>query len=117
MTNEYIQPVVWLGVVLGDGKPEEFEDYFKNEFGFRVKYTEEFVMQDGDFEGLHCTIFHLHKDDISKFAIWRLMRTDFKWLEDWIDNRGLGVPISIIRKYGDKGQLKKLLQEQIEMED
>lgn len=111
--KDYYVPVVWLGVVLGDASTEEFEGYFKNSLGFRVKYVEEFVMQGGDFNGLHCTIFNLHKDDVGKFALWRLRTTDMKWLDDWIENRGLSVPIHIIKKYGGESLYRELLENEL----
>ncbi len=111
--NDYTVPVVWLGVVLGDATTEEFEKYFKDDLGFRVKYVEEFVMQDGVFKDTHCTVFNLHREDVGKFAIFRLGTTDMKWMDDWIDNRGLEIPLNILKKYAEKETVYELLNKEM----
>lgn len=109
MKNKYIQPVVWIGTVLGDSTPEEFNEYFK-EIGFRVKYDKEFKMVGGYYKGLTCTIFQLHINDIPKFAMFRLKTDDMKWMEDFIDHHGLGIPMEILNEYADKQTLQELME-------
>ena len=107
--DEYGVKVVWIGTILGEATEKEFEDWFKEEHGFKVKYEEEFVMVDGYYKDFHCTVFGLHKDDVARFCVFRLMTNDMKWIDDFIENERLGVPMHIIKKYADDDLYKELM--------
>lgn len=85
--------VIWLGTILGEAKPEELEQFFKEE-GFTVKFNEEFEDNDG-----HRNIIFSLMDNIGKFCMYRLMRPDMKWLDDWHENHPTTLPEEIISKY------------------
>lgn len=85
--------VIWLGTMLGEAEPQELEDYFQSE-GFTVKFEEEFT----DNKGNKNIIFSL-LDNIGKFCIYRIMRPDMKWLDDWHENHPTILPEKIIQKY------------------
>lgn len=104
-------PVVWLGTVLGNSTTDEFEKYFKEELDFNVKYIEEFNMIDGQFKDLTCLVFEISMEDVGRFAMFRLRTSDMKWMDDWIDNRGLEIPMDILKKYADKEQLTTIIAE------
>lgn len=111
--EKYNIPVVWIGTILGDATTEDFEKYFK-ELGYRVKYEEEFIMQDGYYKDFHCTIFNLHIEDVGGFCVFRLMTDDMKWMDDFIDHHGLRIPLPILKKYAEPNVLKGLLEEEAE---
>lgn len=104
-------PVVWLGTVLGDSTTDDFEQYFKDELDYNVKYIEEFTMTSGYFKDLTCLVFEVSMEDVGRFAMFRLRTSDMKWMDDWIDNRGMEIPMDILKKYADKEQLDTILEE------
>ena len=106
-------PVVWLGTVLGDSTTDEFEQYFKDELDYDVRYIEEFTMESGHFKGITCLVFEVNMEDIGRFAMFRLRTTDMKWMDDWIDNRGMEIPMDILKKYADKEQMNTILEAEI----
>ena len=86
-------PVVWLGTYLGGASVLEFEEFWKEE-GFTVEFVEEFK----DTED-HSNILFLLKDNVGKFAMFRLQTTDLKWWEDYIVNYNDVIPQEIKAKY------------------
>ena len=81
----YKQLVVWLGTIVGKENVDDFEEYFKNEFGFRIKYHSEFKLLN-EYE-TNCVLFYIYSEDISKFSIFRIQNaSDLKWFEDFVDN-------------------------------
>ena len=98
--KEYVQKVVWIGTVLGDASTEEFEQYFQDELGYRVRYDGEFRMVGGHYEGLNCIVFSIHSEDISRFAVFRIRAWDMKWLEDFYENEGVNnFPVEFLEEY------------------
>lgn len=99
MEKDFTQLCVWPGTVLGDSTPKDFEDFFLNEMGVRVKYhTEVETLPDvendkavPDTGGRNDLFFFVHSEDIPKFAIPRL-QMGIRWWEDVIvynDNKHL----------------------------
>lgn len=84
-TKTYSQLCVWPGTVLGENTVEDFEKFFAEKFGVRVKYEREVVTngseERGEEGGRHDTLFYIHNDDIPKFAVPRLM-AGIRWWED-----------------------------------
>lgn len=90
--NKFTQLCVWQGVVLGDSSTKEFEDFFMEDFGTRIKYeTEISTLPDLDSKGnpipntgnRNDVFFYVHTDDIMKFAVPRLS-IGIRWWEDVI---------------------------------
>ena len=82
--QEYKQLVLWLGTIVGEENINEFEEYFKNEYGFNVKYHSEFKLLNENKN--NCVLFYIHSEDIPKFALFRLNTDDMKWFEDYVEN-------------------------------
>lgn len=97
---EYVQKVIWIGTILGDASTQEFENYFKDELGFNVKFDTEFEMV-GEYDGIHAILFKLASEDIPKFSMFRITTTDMKWFEDWVDNHGSSIPDEIYEQNAD----------------
>lgn len=95
---DYKQEVVWVGTVLGDSSVEDFEEFFLKELGFHVKYVEEYGMT-GEYDGIHCIIFRIASEDLSRFTMFRLQTPDMKWIEDFWDNETENIPCEIYEKY------------------
>jgi hypothetical protein len=88
--NEYKQLCVWPATVVGTDNIPDFEKFFKEEMGVRVKYlTEVKTLPDLDDNnkpipytgGRNDTFFYVHSDDVSKFAVPRLAM-GIRWWED-----------------------------------
>lgn len=92
MKMEGVQ-VIWIGTTLGEAEPKELEEYMKEE-GFTVKFNEEFKDNDG-----HLNIIFSVLDNIGKFCMYRLLRPDMKWLDDWHENHPTTLPEEIIKRY------------------
>ena len=99
MENKFTQLCVWPGIIVGQEKIEEFEDFFRDEFNVRVKYhTEVKTLPDikngrvvPDTGRRNDAFFYIHSDDISGFAVKRL-QMGIRWWEDVVgynDNRHL----------------------------
>ena len=86
-------PVVWVYTSLGDASGSDVEEFFEEE-GFTVEFIEEFK----DNNGYHNLLFLL-KDNVSKFAIYRISHIDMKWWEDYIVNYYNDIPQEIKEKY------------------
>lgn len=89
--ENYTQLCVWPGTELGDSNVKELENFFKKEFGVRVKYKCE-VKTLPDMEngkpvlgtgGRNDLFFYVCKDDIMKFAVPKI-KIGAKWWEDMI---------------------------------
>ena len=90
--KNFNQLCVWPGTVLGVATPKDFEDFFKDEMGVRVKYhTEVETLPDVDDNGnalpntggRNDLFFFIHDNDIGKFAVERL-QMGIRWWEDVI---------------------------------
>jgi hypothetical protein len=98
--NQFKQLCVWPGTLLGESTPQEFEQYFLDEMGVRVKYhTEVKTLPDLDSYGRRVPdtgdrndlFFFVHNEDTVKFAVPRL-QMGIRWWEDVVkynDNRHL----------------------------
>lgn len=84
MMENYNQLVIWLGTIVGEENIDEFEKFFKEEFGFRVKYHSEFKLLNENQN--NCVLFYIHNEDISKFSLFRIQTNDMKWFEDCVEN-------------------------------
>jgi hypothetical protein len=98
--DNYTQLCVWPGTMLGEYSIQEFEQYFLDEMGVRVKYhTEAKTLPDldennspiPDTGGRNDLFFYVHDGDANKFAVPRL-RMGIRWWEDVV-------------KYNDNGHL------------
>lgn len=103
----YHQLCVWEGTILGDTPMSEFEKFFKEHGGWRVKFLEEVVtlpdVVDGrvveGIGGRHDVFFLVHEDDISTFAVPRL-QMGIRWWEDVLGNgHGNIYPQEVLNKY------------------
>ena len=92
MENQFTQLCVWPATVIGQENVEEFESFFKDEFGVRVKYLTEVetlpdLDKNGNAEpdtgGRNDAFFFVHSEDIDKFAVKRL-QFGIRWWEDVI---------------------------------
>ena len=88
--NKFNQLCVWAGVTVGKENIKDFEDHFKVNFNFRVKYAEEVKtkpdIKDGKVVdgtgGRNDIFFYIHNDDINKFAVQRFRLGHIRWWED-----------------------------------
>lgn len=105
--SKFNQLCVWQGVIEPDSA-KELEDYIEQQFnGVRIKYAETVItmpdLKDGEVVketgGRSDVFFYVHSDDISKFAVPRLM-AGIRWWEDVLSNGGGKLyPDSILTKY------------------
>ena len=88
--ENFKQLCVWQGTILGESKPSDLEDFFLEEMGVRVKfYCEVKTLPDlnenrePDLEtgGRNDLFFHVHHEDVTKFAVPRL-KMGIRWWED-----------------------------------
>ena len=90
--NKFTQLCVLRGVTV-EGKPEAFEAHILKEFGARIKFADEVTTLPDVRRGKTVPgtggrldiLFYIHDDDISKFAIPRLM-AGISWWEDALSN-------------------------------
>ena len=97
----FSQLCVWPGTLVGKDNIEDFEDFFKNEMGVRVKFMEEVktLPGDGGEGGRNDVLFYIHDEDVGKFAVPRL-RMGIRWWEDVLDNeKDKLYPQEIYKKY------------------
>ena len=90
--SNYNQLCVWPATIVGEEKIQEFENFFKEEMGTRVKYKCE-ILTNPDLDGMGNPIpetggrndvfFYVHDEDIMKFAVPRL-QMGIRWWEDVI---------------------------------
>lgn len=89
--NKYHQLCMWPSTICDRDDINEFKQFFKKEFGVRVKYeTQVLTLADvdngravPDTGGRNDLFFYIHNDDISKFAVPRL-QVGIRWWEDVI---------------------------------
>ena len=105
---DFVQVCVWPGTLCGPDKVHEFEEYMAGEEGFsvRVQYLEEVKTYPDIKNGkiVHGTggrndlMFAVHKDDVGKFAVPRLM-AGIRWIEDVYGNGGGNLYPEYVRGY------------------
>ena len=92
MEQGFNQLCVWSGTIVGEERIQEFEKYFLDEFGTKVKYLTEIETNpdlDGagevvpDTGGRNDLFFYLHDDNVNTFAVQRL-QMGIRWWEDVI---------------------------------
>jgi hypothetical protein len=90
MEQGFNQLCVWHGTIVGEERIQEFEKYFLDEFGVKVKYLTEIetnpdLDEEGevvpDTGGRNDLFFYLHDDNVGSFAIQRL-QMGIRWWED-----------------------------------
>lgn len=113
--NQFTQLCVWpsclvlgLGILPGSAKAikeiKKFEDFMAQDFkGTRVKYAEEVKTLPTPGEpgtgGRNDIFFYVHSEDLSKFAIVRLV-AGIRWWEDVVENNNhILYPKEILDKY------------------
>ena len=88
--ENYTQLCVWPGTELGDSSPQDLEDFFLQELGTRVKFHAEVKTlpdldkngnPDPETGGRADLFFHVHSEDVGKFAVPRL-EMGIRWWED-----------------------------------
>lgn len=85
--ENFKQLCVWPGTIVGQENIEDFESFFKDEFGVRIKYTEEVLTNPDPGEtleqsgGRNDVLFFVHDEDVAGFAIKRL-QMGIRWWED-----------------------------------
>jgi hypothetical protein len=93
LKEDYKQVCIWPGTTLGDSTTEDFEKHMLKKFGVRTQYLEEIEtlpdkLSNGynnpETGGRIDTFFGVHQEDISKFAMPRLMY-GIRWIEDVLD--------------------------------
>ena len=109
MEPGFNQLCVWPGCVVGEEEAQDFERFFLDEFGVKVKYLAEIktkpdLDENGevvpDTGGRNDLFFYLHDDNVGGFAIQRL-QMGIRWWEDVIkynDNSHL-YPAEFIEQY------------------
>ena len=101
--ENFNQLCVWEGTVVGKDQVSDFEKWIQDEFGVRAKYREEVLTLPTPNEkgtgGRNDLFFHVHDEDIQKFAVPRLM-VGIRWWEDVLGNgNGVLYPQEILDKY------------------
>lgn len=90
--ENFKQLCVWPGTLLEDSQIQDFENFFLEEMGVRVKH-EKTLQTNPDFDtngrpvpetgGRSDVFFRIHDEDVNKFAIPRL-NLGIRWWEDVI---------------------------------
>lgn len=83
------QVCVWPGTLIKENEIKDFEEWILNEFKTRVQYLEtietEPDIKNGKITegtgGRHDVFFAIHKEDVGKFSIPRLLFR-IRWVED-----------------------------------
>jgi hypothetical protein len=102
--SDFKQLCVWEATLVGEEKIAEFEKFFLDDYGARIKYVTEVKTKpsEGAFGGTgnrNDVFFYIHTEDISKFAIPRL-GLGIRWWEDVLNNGGAVLyPHEILEKY------------------
>ena len=85
--ENFKQLCVWPGTIVGQEEIENFESFFKDEMGVRIKYAEEVLTNPNPGEtleqsgGRNDLLFFIHDEDIDGFAVVRLSM-GIRWWED-----------------------------------
>jgi hypothetical protein len=99
--ENYNQVCVWPGVLVKDDKENDFEQFIFDNFNeTRIQFLETIITlpdkKDGnDVEGTggrHDVFFAVHKDDIGKFTVPRLI-AGIRWIEDVLSRGNYQSPI------------------------
>jgi hypothetical protein len=101
--ENFNQLCVWEGTVVGVDEVNEFEKFFKEDLGVRVKYSQEIeTLPTPNVEGTGGRIdvfFYIHNEDVTKFAVKRLA-LGVRWFEDVLSNGGIKLyPNELLSKY------------------
>jgi len=107
--SKFNQLCVWPGTMMGDSTPQDLTDFFQENFNTRIQFETETITNPDldkngnpieDTGGRHDLFFFIHDDDISSFAVPRLM-VGIRWWEDVVsynDNSHL-YSTEILNKY------------------
>jgi hypothetical protein len=94
LNEGFSQVCVWPGTVVQPNEVDLLVDYFKDQMDCRVQYLETIVTAPdrnnrggtiSNTGGRHDVLIAVHNDDVSKFAVPRLM-LGIRWLEDIYGN-------------------------------
>ena len=101
--ENFNQVCVWEGTIVGKEEIQNFEKWISDEFGVRVKYCEEVnTLPTPDEEGTggrNDLFFRIHDEDVTKFAVPRLL-VGIRWWEDVLGNgNGVLYPQETLEKY------------------
>jgi hypothetical protein len=101
--ENYNQLCVWEGTLVGEDLINDFEKFFNEEMGVRVKFSEEVKTLPTPYEegtgGRNDVFFYIHDEDVMKFAVPR-MTMGIRWWEDVLGNgNGVLYPESCLAKY------------------
>jgi hypothetical protein len=112
LKEDYTQVCVWPHTILGDNKPEDFENFIFDEFKVRCQFlevieTEPDLDTNGDpvpeTGGRSDLFFAIHKEDVGKFAVPRLtLQNPIRWIEDVLAKGNYTSPIYPKRVFGYK---------------
>ena len=85
-TSKFNQVCIMQGTIFAENE-NEFIDFFKNQFGVRIKLIGQFdtTMHYENGEVQKDLAFYVHDEDIKKFAISRF-EMGVRWLEDVMSN-------------------------------
>ena len=88
--EDFTQVVVWPSTLLPPEQVDEFVQWVADNFlGTRVQFLESITTKpdydDPASGGRADVIFAVHRDDVGKFAVPRLM-VGMRWIEDVLDN-------------------------------
>jgi hypothetical protein len=90
--ENFNQLCVWEGTIVGADQINDFEAFFLEDLGVRVKYSQEIetlpTPDVDDTGGRNDVFFYVHNEDVSKFAIKRLS-LGVRWFEDVLSNGGV----------------------------
>lgn len=91
--ENFNQLCVWPSTLVGQENVTEFENYFKEEIGIRIKYMEEIWNVDGGND----VFFFVHQEDLQKF-LFKRMNMGIKWWED-VEEKSRLYSKEVIEKY------------------
>lgn len=91
--KNFNQVCVWPSTIVSEADIPEFIKFFKDTFGVRAQFLEEYkTLPDRDYGlivegtgGRSDVLFAIHKEDVGKFVIARL-KYGMRWIEDALDN-------------------------------
>ena len=93
------QVCVWPGCIVKPDEISQVEELFLNEFDVRIQYLETVVTKPdiGEFGylvegtgGRHDILFAVHDEDVSKFAVSRLL-VGIRWIDDVYGSEGSNI--------------------------
>lgn len=90
--EDYLQVCIWEGTTLSEKEEiKPFENWFMTEFKVRVQFLEVIFTSpnsndtSGETGGRSDIFFAIHKDDVDKFALPKMM-IGARWIEDVLSN-------------------------------